>query len=75
MGNKNSRSPFIRSRVVPFLPRFGEAGFCRVVVEAADVVVVDEEEFSEEALVMSVREEFGDAVKCEDESDGLENKP
>ncbi len=75
MGNKNSRSPLIRSRVVPFLPRFGEAGFCGVVVEAPDVVVVEEEELSEEALVVSVREELGNAVKCEDESDGLEKKP
>jgi hypothetical protein len=45
------------------------------VVEATDEVVVEEEEFSEEALVVSVREEFGDTVECKDESDGLENKP
>lgn len=54
MGNKNSRSALIRSRVVPFLPRFGEAGFCGVVVETSDEVVVEEEEFSEEALVVPV---------------------
>ena len=44
-------------------------------VEASDEVVVEEEEIPEEALVVSVVEVFGDAVECEDEPDGLENKP
>ena len=44
-------------------------------VEAADDVVVEEDEIAEESLVVSIREVFGDPVEGEDESDGLENKP
>jgi aspartokinase-like uncharacterized kinase len=45
------------------------------VVEPADEVVVEKEEFSKEALVVSIGEVFSDSVECEDETDGLENKP
>ena len=44
-------------------------------VEASDEVIVEEEEVPEESLIMAIVEVFGDAVECEDETDGLENKP
>ena len=48
---------------------------CGVVVTAAEVLEAEEDESSEEALVMAAREVFGNAFECDDESDGLEKKP
>jgi len=75
MGNKKSRSALIKSSVVPVFPGLWESGFCGIVVEASEVVVVEDEESSEEGMVVAVREVFGDAVEGDDEPDDLENKP
>jgi hypothetical protein len=63
------------SRVVPFFPGLGEAGMSGVSVKAAEDLVVEEDASAEEVVVVAVREVFGDSVECDDESDGLENKP
>jgi hypothetical protein len=54
MGKRNSRSAWISSRVVPFFPRLWEAGFRGVVIESADVLVVNEDESTEEVMVVPV---------------------
>ena len=43
--------------------------------ETEDEVTVEEDEFSEEILVVAVGEVFCDSVESDDESDSLENKP
>jgi hypothetical protein len=44
------------------------------VFKTEDEVAVEEDEFSEEVLVVAVGEVFCDSVEGDDESDGLENK-
>ena len=41
----------------------------------AEKLVVEEDESAEEVVVVTTGEEVGDSVECDDESDGLENKP
>jgi len=50
----NSRSLFIRSRVIPFFPGFREAGLSWVSFEATDELVGEEDESAEEAVVVPV---------------------
>ena len=75
MGNKNSRSAVINSRVVPFIPRFGEAGPCGVVFDSTGVVEVETDGCMEEVCVVSVGKVFGKALEGDEESEDLENNP
>ena len=64
-----SASPPVSSTIVPLVPAFGEPG--------AGWVAVDEEEenASEDVVVVAVREELGNAVEGDDPADRLENNP
>lgn len=75
IGNRNSKSALIKSRVVPFLPRFWEAGLCRSVFDAAEEVVGESEGCVEEIGVMAVGEVFSDPLEGDDEAEDLENNP
>ena len=44
----------MRSRVIPFFPRFWKAGLCGVIVSVAVGLVPEDDESPEEAVVVTV---------------------
>lgn len=75
MGNKKSKSALIKSRVVPFFPGIGEAGLRGVVIAVSTDLVEEEDESSEETVVVAVGKVLGNSFEGNDEAEGLENKP
>jgi hypothetical protein len=75
IGNRKSRSADIRSRVVPFFPRFWEGWSGWIVLDSAGIVEVEADEGMEEVCVMPIGKVFCESFEGNEESEDFENKP
>lgn len=63
------------SRIIPFFPVVGGPWSGRVALESLIEFAPEEEETSEEVVGSLVAEVLRDSVKCDGESDDVENMP